>query len=230
MHEGHRNRLVSKVKHGEIVYEHELMEILLFNACPRKDLNAVAHAVVSRFGSIEGALGATAEELAEVDGVGENMAEYIAVLGKALRAAGNEEGFAVVSNIRDFKNYILSRPAPECDRLELYCLDKDGRVRRICVFNAKSGLRAAPAETVILKTISAHRPYGLFVASRIKRGNRRPDAAEDALCERVGKIAKVCGANLYDYCTVGSDGEFYSYKMAGRGVFADKVTGDVYGE
>ena len=229
MHEGHRNRLVSKVKGGGIVYEHELMEILLFNACPRKDVNAVAHALVNKFDGILGVLQADCADLEKVDGVGANMAEYISVLGKALRAAGNEEYFAVLSNIRDFKEYILSRPSPKCDCLELYCLDKDGRVRNICVFKAKAGLRAMPEETEILKTVSAHHPYGLFAANRRGCGKCAPDAVEDELSERVHKIAGICGANLYDYCLVSADGGFYSYKMADRGVFADRGRGDGYG-
>lgn len=230
MHEGHRNRLVSKVKDGGIVYEHELMEILLFNACPRKDVNATAHALVKRFGGIGGVLSAECADLNKVDGVGANMAEYIAVLGKALRAAGGDEGFAVVSSIREFKKYILSRPAPKCACLELYCLDKDGRVRRICVFKPEEDSSLAPEEEELLKTVSAHRPYGIFAASRVESGNRTPDAVDDILCERVARIAEICGANLYDYCLVGVDGGFYSYKMADRGVFADNGKGDGYGD
>lgn len=229
MHEGHRNRLVSKVREGGIVYEHELMEILLFNSCPRKDLNATAHAVIKRFGSIEGALKADCADLAKVDGVGVNMAEYLAVLGKALNAVRDMESFAVVSNVKDFKEYVLSRPVPTVDCLELYCIDKDGRVRRICSFKAEAGLRAEPEASEILKLLSAHHPYGLFAASR-RAGDNAPAVLDDTLCETIYNIAKLCGARLYDYCCVGADAEFYSYKMADRSVFAEKFTGGGYGE
>lgn len=224
MHRGHRNRLTGKVKSGGIVYEHELMEILLFNACPRKDLNATAHALVKRFDTFEGVFQAECAELAEVDGVGANMAEYIAVLGKALHAVRPIEGFAVARNVREFKNYVLTRPAPEADCLELYCLDKDGRVRRIIMFNGNE------SETEILKLVTAHRPYGIFAAGRRAVSGRPADALDDGLCERVDRIARLCGAAMYDYCIIGADGGFYSYKMADRGVFAEKVTGEAYGE
>lgn len=221
MHEGHRSRLVSKIKSGGIVYEHELMEILLFNACPRKDLNATAHAVVSRFGSIGGALRASAEGLAEVDGVGVNMAEYLAVLGKAMAAVrGGKSSFATVKNVHEFINYIDLRPVPQTDETELFCLDKDGRVRRVCIFKAKAGFRAAPAETAILKLLSVHAPYGLFVAERRVHGGSVPDRHSDELSDRIDRVARLCGANLYDYCVVGGDGGFYSYKMHDRTVFA----------
>lgn len=229
MHEGHRYRLVSKVKEGGIVYEHELMEILLFNACPRKDVNATAHALVKRFHGIQGVFNADCAELEKVNGVGVNMAEYIAVLGKALHSVKTIDGFALMPNVQEFRRYILSRPAPKTDCLELYCLDKDGRVRRICKFNAKRGFRAAPAEKEILRLLSAHRPYGLFAANR-RAGGCYPELFDETLCERIDKIARLCGAQLYDYALVDGDGGFYSFKMADRGIFATKVAGESYGE
>ena len=230
MHEGHRNRLVSKVKNGGIVYEHELMEILLFNACPRKDVNATAHALVNSFNTFGDVFKAERSDLAKVKGVGENMAEYVAVLGKTLHAVREKDAFAVANNVNEFKKYVLTRPVPAADCVELFCLDKDGRVRRIISFKAMGGLRAAPKEPEILKLVSAHRPYGIFAAYRNAGGNRPADALDDGLCEKIYKVAQLCGANLYDYCVVGADGGFYSYKMADRGVFADKVAGGVYGE
>ncbi len=230
MHEGHRNRLVSKVKNGGIVYEHELMEILLFNACPRKDLNATAHALVNSFNSFGDVFKAESFELAKVQGVGRNMADYVAVLGKALHAVREIDGFAVARNVFEFKRYLSARPVPEVDCVELYCLDKDGRVRRIISFKGREGNPAAPEETEILQLVSASRPYGIFAAGRRADNKRPPDCSDDKLCERIYRIGKLCGARLYDYCVVSGDGEFYSYKMADRGVFGEKVTGEAYGE
>lgn len=161
MHEGHRSRLVSKIKNGGIVYEHELLEILLFNSCPRKDLNAAAHVLLDNFGSIEKVLEADSAELSKVHGIGANMAEYLAVLGKALhKARGGQDTFACVSNVSGFRKFITERPAPETDCLELYCLDKDGGVRRVCTFYSN------PSEKKLLELLSVHSPYGLFAAAR----------------------------------------------------------------
>ena len=49
MHEGHRQRLWEKLKQGDNLFEHELLEILLFNAYPRNNVNPVAHALLQRF-------------------------------------------------------------------------------------------------------------------------------------------------------------------------------------
>ena len=230
MHEGHRNRLVSKVKNGGIVYEHELMEILLFNACPRKDLNATAHELVNSFASFGDVFKAESSELSKVHGVGKNMADYISVLGKALHAVREIDGFAIARNVQEFKQYLFTRPVPEVDCVELYCLDKDGRVRRIISFKGKDGNPAAPDEREILPLVSACSPYGIFAAGRRTGNKRPPDGLDDMLCGKFYRIGKLCGARLYDYCVVDGDGEFYSYKMADRGVFGERATGEVYGE
>lgn len=36
MHEGHRSRMYEKLKRGDSLYEHELLEILLFNVSAQK--------------------------------------------------------------------------------------------------------------------------------------------------------------------------------------------------
>ena len=77
MHEGHRQRLSVKIKNSDALYAHELLEVLLFNACPRRDVNDVAHGLINSFGSITRVLQADISELRKVDGVGESISEYI---------------------------------------------------------------------------------------------------------------------------------------------------------
>ena len=144
MHTGHRSRLAGKIKDGGVVYEHELLEYLLFNACPRRDLNATAHSLIQRFGSISGVFAARREELVSVDGVGENMAEYLLCLGKSLSRCGNCNSFAVLRNTADFKSFISTRATGASDCLELCLMDKTEAGRKF----AKAGYSAVFPFTV----------------------------------------------------------------------------------
>ena len=57
IHDGHRKRMIEKVMNSvESMPEHELLEVLLFGAIPRKNTNDIAHLLISRFGSIENVL------------------------------------------------------------------------------------------------------------------------------------------------------------------------------
>lgn len=50
--------------------EHQVLELLLFFALPRKDTNPIAHRLLKKFGSIAGVFNAPLSELQSVEGVG----------------------------------------------------------------------------------------------------------------------------------------------------------------
>ena len=89
LHDGHRQR--SKRRYlalgAEGMEDHQLLELLLFYAIPRQDTNETAHRLIQRFGSLQGVLHAAPEELTSVEGVGENVAVLVRLVGDmALRA------------------------------------------------------------------------------------------------------------------------------------------------
>ena len=89
LHDGHRQR--SKRRYlalgAEGMEDHQLLELLLFYAIPRQDTNETAHRLIQRFGSLQGVLHAAPEELTSVEGVGENAAVLVRLVGDmALRA------------------------------------------------------------------------------------------------------------------------------------------------
>ena len=75
LHEGHRKRMKERfIKSGlDDFAPHNILELLLFYSIPRGDTNPVAHRLIDTFGSLSGVFDATPEELAKVDGVGENL-------------------------------------------------------------------------------------------------------------------------------------------------------------
>ena len=72
VHKGHRSRLREKVKAGGLATfsQHEVLELLLTFAIPRRDVNPLAHALIREFGSLHNVLHAPCEALLAVPGVG----------------------------------------------------------------------------------------------------------------------------------------------------------------
>ena len=67
IHKGHRDRLRTRfLKDGlEDFQEHQVLELLLFYAIPRKDTNDISHQLLKHFGTLENVLKATDEERRE---------------------------------------------------------------------------------------------------------------------------------------------------------------------
>lgn len=78
-HSGHRERLKGRVRKAGFssLYDHELLELLLFYAIPRRDTNPLAHELIERFGSIQSLMEADLDRICECEGMGESSALLI---------------------------------------------------------------------------------------------------------------------------------------------------------
>lgn len=79
VHGGHRARMRDKLLcFGDCIFDdHELLEMLLYHTIPMRDTNPIAHRLLAVFGTIEGVLSASREQLMGIDGVKEKTADLI---------------------------------------------------------------------------------------------------------------------------------------------------------
>lgn len=82
MHEGHRQRLRDTFLENGVsgMADHNILELLLTYAIPRRDVNPLAHRLISAFGSLSGVLQATPQELLRMDGVGSETAALLSLM------------------------------------------------------------------------------------------------------------------------------------------------------
>lgn len=71
-----------KVDHFE---DHQVLELLLFQAIPQCDTNPLAHRLIERFGSLSAVFEADPLVLTAVEGVGANTAAFLALIPKVTR-------------------------------------------------------------------------------------------------------------------------------------------------
>lgn len=78
-HAGHREKLKRRFYNEGLDHfeDHNILELILFFAIPRKDTNDIAHALIDRFGSFSRVLEADVKSLCEVPGIGEHAAHLI---------------------------------------------------------------------------------------------------------------------------------------------------------
>ena len=106
LHKGHRKRMKDKADGCSALYDHEILELLLFTAQPRVNTNPAAHALLDRFGTLKGVFSASTEELKTVKGIGDSSANLIRVVGEISRRMGSTVGVAVLKNTEDCKKFI----------------------------------------------------------------------------------------------------------------------------
>lgn len=82
---GHRDRLRSRfaATGGDGMPDYEILELLLSQVIPRRDVKPIAKTLLDRFGSLGEVLSASADDLQETKGVGESTAISLKVVQTA---------------------------------------------------------------------------------------------------------------------------------------------------
>ncbi len=87
LHGEHRQRI--KERYASTGFDgfspHEVLEMLLFYAIPRKDVNPIAHRLINRFGSLSGVLDAPVEQIEAVEGMGPTSAQFLKLFPEVAR-------------------------------------------------------------------------------------------------------------------------------------------------
>ena len=164
VHDGHRDRLrQSYLEHGLMsMNDINALELLLFYAIPRRDTNEIAHRLLDRFGSLDGVFSASAEELQEVEGIGENAAAREI---RQIRSSDDAGAYLLpyFLNERDEVVYLLCLDSKRC----VICCAEMGRG---VVNSVDTGIRRIVEKALMVRASSvilAHNhPDGIALPSR----------------------------------------------------------------
>ena len=132
VHDGHRQRKKEQfLRRGlEGFADHEVLELLLYYAIPRRDTNELAHRLIDRFGTLRGVFDAAPEELRQVDGMGESAALFLQLLPAVGRRVLLNEKKEVILNSVETVGAFFARLLDAERREVLYqvCLDAKGKL------------------------------------------------------------------------------------------------------
>ena len=134
IHDGHRQRMLDRFLEcdgktdGNIIQDHELLEILLFFAIPRVNTNETAHRLLTEFRSIRGVLDASYDKLIHVKGMGPRSAILIRLVSILFRRYAQSENTAKEIRISTNTAIIsyLKKLFIGCDTERIYLLLFDG--------------------------------------------------------------------------------------------------------
>ncbi len=223
LHDGHRQR--SKRRYlalgAEGMEDHQLLELLLFYAIPRQDTNETAHRLIQRFGSLQGVLHAAPEELTSVEGVGENAAVLVRLVGDmALRARCSSLPQKVLNSPDRTGAYFMELLAGEKkEMLYQVCLDAKGKLLT-CRCISKGTVAASP---VSVRQVVENALYAgassIILAHNHPSGVALPSQQDLLVTRQIQEALAPLGIRLADHIIV-ADSDYVS--MAKAAFWRDK--------
>ena len=217
--EGHRQRLRARLLAAgpESVADHELLELLLFLALPRRDTKPIARALLGRFGSFANAIAAPLNELRGVEGMGEAGAAALKTVQAAalrlMRAEVREQ--PLLSNWDALMGYLTAVLARE--RVEQFrILFLDGRNR---LLGDEAQSRGTVNHTPVYPREVAKRALELHATAIIlvhnhPSGDTTPSSADVEMTGEINRALGPLGIVLHDHVIVGSAG-WLSFRQQG---------------
>ena len=217
MQEGHRQRMLQRLEHEEDLQDHELLEILLFNAIPRKNTNPLAHELLLEFPSLKELFCADFGELLDVRGIGRETAAYLRCIAEIYARVGRErEELPALFSAGEFSLFLRRRyEALSAEVLEIFSIDAQQHIHSCKRFSERLSDRVQLETGEIADFFAARRPAGIVLAHNHPAAPAHPSREDDGFTAQMQIYCSMNGIRLYDHIIVGQDGT-YSYFLVGR--------------
>lgn len=210
LHEGHRERLKQRfLKDGLRGFEpHQILEMLLFYAIPRKDTNEIAHELLNVFGSLAGVLKAPYDDLLEVNGMTPGAATLISFSGQLVREYydSNLSKDMILDSTEKMGNYILPKFFGETnEKVLLVCLDNKCKVLH-CSFVSEGSINATEIHVRrILEQAIRNHATAVVIAHNHPSGFALPSFEDQQSTKVLAETLQVAGIQLVDHLVVAED-------------------------
>ena len=216
-HDGHRKRILKRLD-GNFLLEHEYLEILLFNALPRRNTNDLAHRLLARFGSVQNVLSASIAELCSVDGVGESVASYLCVLGRLSGKYQTQKRLEYSSqyDMQKFFSYIKDKyKKEEKEVIDAYLLDEKGMVYNSYRFTSEESKRVDLEPAELSAFLLRNQPAGLVIVHNHPKGDASASQQDEVMTRKAQVLCSTQNILFCDHLICGNNG-VYSYYLDGR--------------
>lgn len=216
MHEGHRQRMLQRLETSEAsLQQHEILEIILYNAIPRKNTNELAHELVSSFGSVDGVMQASFAQLKSVKGIGAETAAYlrcIGIINKYLRYS--KETFPEGASLSTIEHFIVERLSGlSSETLLIFCIDAHNKITSCSRFTDFNGTQASIEMDKLNKLFAVHAPHGIVVAHNHPTADSAPSKGDDRFTLQLMAFCRFMHVKLCDHVIVGRDGVYSYFKQ-----------------
>ena len=206
VHEGHRERMRNKyVNKGiEVFEQHEILEMLLFYAIPRKNTNDIAHRLLEACGSLSAVFDAPIDILMQ-QGLSYNAAVLLHMIPDLSRAYqsdkfDNEEKIITDENIGKKMVHLFAGKNAEC--VYAFFLDAKGKEKYSGIIS-KGDASSAPLFSKDIVSIAARcKAVTVIIAHNHPSGVAFPSRADLEATADIADALDTIGIHLADHIIV----------------------------
>lgn len=199
----------------ETLAAHEVLEVLLYGVIKRRNTNDIAHALIDRFGTLNGVLQASVAELTRVAGVGRQTAYHIKYCCAAMQFCKTEQASAKRKMITrlDAVNYAKTLLCG-CVREELVviCLDNLKNVLATRTWHGTvNSISVHPRE--IVEFCMDCQATGVVMAHCHPNGSAAPSYNDIVFTKSLNSALKAIDVLLMDHLIIATGGSVYSFSQ-----------------
>ena len=217
-HFGHRERLRHRAAQGlGALPDYELLELFLFRSLPQGDVKPLAKALLERFGGLAGVLGAPAEALKTVKGVGASVALDLKLLQEAALRIGRAEVAKrpVISSWSALLAYARAALAHEPrEQFRVLFLDKKNQLIVDEVMNEGTVDHAPVYPREVARRALELSASAVILVHNHPSGDPTPSAADIDMTRQVIEAGRALKIAVHDHLVVGREG-VASFKALG---------------
>jgi DNA repair protein RadC len=209
-HAGHRGRLLDRFERNGLssLHPHEIIELILSYAIPRRDTKPLARMLLGRFGSISGVLNASIKQFTDVPGIGTRTA-LLFVLMKDVLALALQEKFSqhsLISHRQDVYEYLRFHfGAKGNEYVAAMYLDTGNRVLATEILAEGTTNQCLVYPRKVIERALHHKATSLVLAHNHPGGSIHPSENDWKLTKRLIQIGKLLEMPLLDHVIISRD-------------------------
>ena len=213
---GHRKRLKDKFLNNDAksLQDYEILELLLFQAIPRKDVKPLAKELIYHFGNITQLIAADKEKILAIPGTTENVFLSLHIIKELI-------GRVLAEQV--IKKHVISSWSALLDYLKF----KMGKLKleqfRVLFLNKKNMLIADEVMATgtidqtpvypreIVKKALYHEAGAIILVHNHPSGNAKPSNSDIDLTTQIVNACNTISVTVHDHVIIGNN-EYYSFK------------------
>lgn len=210
VHEGHRDRLRNRYASiGLDGFEaHQILELLLFYAIPRRDTNELAHTLLQRFGSISGVFEAEISELENIPGMGRNSAILLSLVPSLCRRYMNDrwgDKPLLDSSVKAGEFAVSLFMGRKYEAFYALCLDNQNRLNYAALVHEGTINEAPVYPRLIVETALRHKASSVILAHNHPGGSLKPSGADIECTKRICTALEAISVHVIDHIIAAGD-------------------------